>query len=138
MEENGKSNFKNIMKNNYIKTTWIDNKTPVNAANLNKIESALYDIYTNALSTSEILEGDGIHISDSSCSTDCYGNGGSKGIQISVSDRVMQSDSCRGIDIVTDQSSILQFEKDRLYLFLNPETKSLVKIMINGVTIFEV
>ena len=46
------------MKNSYIKTTWIDNKTPVNAANLNKIESALSDLYTNALSSSEILEGE--------------------------------------------------------------------------------
>lgn len=125
------------MKNNYIKTTWIDNKTPVNAANLNKIESAISDLYTNAISASEILEGDGIRIADSSCNSDCYGNV-SKGIQISVSDKVMQSESCKGVDIVTDLNSVLQFEKDRLYFFLNPETKSLVKIMINGVTIFEV
>lgn len=124
------------MKNTYIKTTWIDNKTPVNAANLNKIESALSDLYSNAISPSEILEGDGVRIVNAACVTDCYGNS-SKGVQISVSDRVMQSDSCKGVDIVTDQSSILEFEKDRLYLFLNPETKSLVKMVINGVTIFE-
>ena len=124
------------MVNNYIKTTWIDNKTPVNAANLNKIESAISDLYTNAISPSELLEGDGIRIADVTCNSDCYGNS-SKGLQISVSDRVMQSDSCCGVDIVTDQSSVLQFEKDRLYLFLNPETKSLVKMVINGVTIFE-
>ena len=125
------------MKNNYIKTTWIDNKTPVNAANLNKIENAISDLYTNAISPSEILEGDGIRIADATSSSDCYGNT-KKGIQISVSDKIMQSESCKGIDVVTDASSILQFEKDRLYFFLNPETKSLVKIMINGVTIFEV
>lgn len=125
------------MKNSYIKTTWIDNKTPVNAANLNKIESALSDLYTNALSSSELLEGDGIRITNTSCKSDCYGNT-AKGIQFSVSDRVMQSDSCKGIDIVTNSMDILQFEKDKLYLFLNPESKTLVKIMINGVTIFEV
>lgn len=125
------------MKNNYIKTTWIDNKTPVNAANLNKIENAISDLYTNAISPSEILEGDGIRIADATCNSDCYGNT-KKGIQISVSDKIMQSESCKGIDVVTDASSILQFEKDRLYFFLNPETKSLVKIVINGVTIFEV
>ena len=115
------------MKNSYIKTTWIDNKTPVNAANLNKIESALSDLYTNALSSSEILEGDGIRITNTT-----------KGIQFSVSDRVMQSDSCKGVDIVTNTLDILQFEKDRLYLFLDPERKTLVKMVINGVTIFEV
>lgn len=125
------------MKNSYIKTTWIDNKTPVNAANLNKIESALSDLYTNSLSSSELLEGDGIRITNTSCQSDCYGNT-TKGIQFSVSDRVMQSDTCKGIDIVTNSANILHFEKDRLYLFLNPESKTLVKIMINGVTIFEV
>ena len=124
------------MKNSYIKTTWIDNKTPVNAANLNKIESALSDLYTNALSSSEILEGDGIRITNTSCQSDCYGNT-TKGIQFSVSDRVMQSDSCKGVDIVTNTLDILQFEKDRLYLFLDPERKTLVKMVINGVTIFE-
>lgn len=50
----------------------------------------------------------------------------------------MQSDSCKGIDIVTNTLDILQFEKDRLYLFLDPERKTLVKMVINGVTIFEV
>ena len=29
------------MKNVYIKTSWIDNKTPINAANMNKIENAI-------------------------------------------------------------------------------------------------
>ena len=124
------------MKNNYIKTTWIDNKTPVNAANLNKIENAISDLYSNAVSASEIIEGDGIRINEATCNPDCSGL--TKGIQISVSDKVMQSDNCVGVDIITDQSSILQFEKDRLYFILNPETRKLVKVVINGVTIFEV
>lgn len=124
------------MINKYIKTTWIDNKTPVNAANLNHIETAISDLYANAISSSEIIEGDGIRIASTSCSSDSYGSS-SKGLQISVSDRVMQSDSCVGIEIVTDQNSILSYEKDRLYIFLHPETKSLVKFVINGVTIFE-
>ena len=36
------------MKNSYSKTKWVDNKTPVNAQNLNKIKEAIGDIYTNA------------------------------------------------------------------------------------------
>lgn len=49
----------------------------------------------------------------------------------------MQSDSCKGVDIVTNTLDILQFEKDRLYLFLDPERKTLVKMVINGVTILK-
>lgn len=50
------------MKERYNKTNWVDNKTPVNAENLNNIENGLENIYNNTLSPSEFLEGPGINL----------------------------------------------------------------------------
>ena len=41
------------MKIRYDKTTWVDNETPVNASNMNKIENALENLYNLALSPSD-------------------------------------------------------------------------------------
>ncbi len=41
------------MRIKYEKTTWEDNKTPVNATNMNKIENALENLYNLALSPSD-------------------------------------------------------------------------------------
>lgn len=50
------------MKTTYNKTIWEDNKTPVNATNLNNIENGISGLYSNALGLSELIEGDGIEI----------------------------------------------------------------------------
>lgn len=112
------------MKNIYIKTTWIDNKTPVNAANLNKIEGAIADLYSNALSASDFKEGKGISITPTL----------DKQLEIAVTDGVQTSNSCIGVDVL--QETPATPEKNRLYFILDQETKILKKIMINGVIIF--
>lgn len=50
------------MKTNYSKTNWVNNSTPVNADNLNNIENGIYNLYSNALSLSDLMNGDGIEI----------------------------------------------------------------------------
>jgi len=50
------------MKTNYSKTNWVNNSTPVNAENLNNIENGIYNLYSNALSLSDLINGDGIEI----------------------------------------------------------------------------
>lgn len=114
------------MKEIYTKTTWIDNKTPVNAANLNHIESALADIYNTAVSSSQLVQGDGIKIT-----TDC-----NKNVSISVDNSVMKSDSCTGVEIETKE--VESYEKGKIYFILDPETKKLKKIVINAVVVYEV
>ena len=76
------------MKNSYSKTKWVDNKTPVNAQNLNKIEDAIGDIYTNALDYDDLVPGEGIEMNVT--------DEGKK--EISTSPGVMFSDSCTGIE----------------------------------------
>ena len=46
----------------YNKTNWIDNKTPVNAANLNKIEDGIYRLCTYALTANSISSGNNINV----------------------------------------------------------------------------
>lgn len=41
------------MRIKYNKTNWVDNETPVNAENMNKIETALENLYTLTLSLSD-------------------------------------------------------------------------------------
>lgn len=50
------------MKERYTKTKWVDGKTCVNAANLNKIESGIENLYRNAVGESQLKEGDGISL----------------------------------------------------------------------------
>ena len=38
------------MRIKYNKTNWVDNETPVNAENMNKIETALENLYNLAVS----------------------------------------------------------------------------------------
>lgn len=113
------------MKNNYIKTTWVDNKTPVNAANMNHIESAISDLYSSSISASEIVQGDGIKVS---VDTD-------KSINISTDSTVMRSDTISGVEMIYTELS--SYEKNKIYFLLDSETKKLKKILINGVTIYE-
>lgn len=114
------------MKTSYIKTTWVDNKTPVNASNMNHIESAISDLYGSALSPSEVVGGDGINVS----------LGSDKNLTISADDTVMKSTTCTGVEFITDGESV-DYMKDKIYFILDPDTKKLKKIIINGVTIYE-
>ena len=114
------------MKSSYNKTKWVDNRTPVNAQNLNKIESALSDLYTNALQGEEIIEGEGVSINDSKAG----------GRVISVDNTVQRSQTCTGIEWVTEEPETPEINK--LYLILDGETRLLKKIVLNGVTIFNV
>lgn len=50
------------MRNTYDKTIWEDNKTPVNAENLNKIENALDELYSGSVGISQLKEGKGVDI----------------------------------------------------------------------------
>lgn len=46
----------------YLRTNWVDNVTPVNACNLNKIETALFRLANGKLESGDLVEGDGIKI----------------------------------------------------------------------------
>lgn len=114
------------MKNIYIKTTWIDNKTPVNAANLNKIENAISDLYNSALASSDFVQGDGIKISTTS----------DKKLEFSVSESVVRSSTVSGLEFIYEELDV--YKVNCIYFILDQGTKKLKKIIINGVTIYEV
>ena len=113
------------MKNLYIRTTWVDNATPVNAANLNKIETAITDLYQNALSVSDITKGNGIDLSLTS----------DRKLEIAVSNNVVMSNSCSGIELVTVEPT--SFTSSVLYFVIDPEKRKLKKIIVDGVVIYE-
>ena len=50
------------MRIRYDKTTWVDNETPVDACRLNKIENALEQLFTLAISPSQIEAGNGLTV----------------------------------------------------------------------------
>lgn len=120
------------MKSVYIKTNWIDNKTPVNAANLNKIETALNYLYSNSLSYSEIKEGDGIKIEVTK----------DKEVKISTGSNVPTSKTIKGIEYVFDEEGCecgcKEPKRGVLYFVLSGETKKLKFIALNGIKLFEV
>lgn len=114
------------MKKIYIKTTWIDNKTPINAANMNKIETTLSDLCSNSISYSDFVKGEGIDIK---VDTD-------KNVKISTDSTVMRSNSCVGFEIITEEQE--NYGENKVYLLTDPDTKKLKKIILNGVAIYEV
>ena len=93
---------------------------------MNKIENAISDLYINALSPSEIVEGEGINISQTK----------DKKLEFSVAENILRSDSCSGIEVSQGHPSVM--DQGKLYFILDPDTKKLAKIMINGVAIYEV
>ena len=109
----------------YVRTNWVDNKTPINAANLNKIENAISDLYTNALSASDFTNGSGIELNITS----------DKKLEFSVSNDVMKSNSCCGVEIITEEPT--EMANGVLYFMIDSETKILKKIIINGIAIYE-
>lgn len=112
------------MKKAYNKTKWIDNKTPVNAQNLNKIENALSEIYEKAVEKDDIVQGTGIKIDTTS--------EGKK--EISLGEGVLMSSTCTGIEWY--QAIPTTWERNKLYFILDPQSKELSRIMLNGITIF--
>jgi hypothetical protein len=50
------------MKNTYQRTNWVDNVTPVNADNLNKIEGAIDELYSGSVGISQLRKGKGVDI----------------------------------------------------------------------------
>ena len=118
----------------YIKTRWQDNKTPVNAENLNKIEDAIENLSSNAISYSQFKEGNGIDLS-----TDEKGN-----VLISTDKSVVRSDSgISGIEVLRVSVKpgrccmAPPMEKGKVYFVLDEETKKLKFIALNGVKIFD-
>ena len=109
----------------YVKTKWVDGTTPVNAANLNKIEKGISDIAAVALSPSDIKQGAGISIETS---------GG--GVTISANKDVMLSTSIVGIEMVSELPS--EFKQNVIYYVVSESTRKLSGIYINGVCIYEV
>lgn len=113
------------MKTNYSKTTWIDNKTAINASNLNKIENAVSDLFSGALGNDQVLGGTGITVSSDGVGTKT----------ISINSNVQNSTSCTGIEIVTEEPGTPA--NNKLYLILGTDGK-LSRIMLNGNIIFNV
>lgn len=81
----------------YTKTKWVDNQTPVNAENLNKIESAIQSITENALSPSDLVavEDGGIMIS-----TECGQ------VKFELQENVLRSDSISSITVIDDETNL--------------------------------
>ena len=109
----------------YTKTTWIDNKTCVDAKKLNKIESALEDLYESSLSKDQIVGEKGITVR-----TDTSGN---KVIGITETPK---SETLDGIEYCIGEP--LEPKENVLYFILGQNGDALEKIMLNGVTIFTV
>lgn len=114
------------MKKSYKKTKWIDNKTPVCAQYLNKIEDAISEVYEKAIESDDLVGGAGVNISTNSS--------GEK--EISLGSEVMISTTCTGIEWC--QSIPETWERNKLYFILDPSTKELNRIMLNGITIFNI
>lgn len=112
------------MKNTYSKTKWIDNKTPVNADNLNKIENAINKLFVEAVDKDTIIDGDGISVSKND------------GVKINVDNTVLRSDSCRGLEVTESEPE--EPISGRIYFIIDSETKKLKKVQLNSITIFEV
>ena len=108
------------MKKTYNKTKWIDKRTPVNAQNLNKLEEAVKYLYDTALEEGFIKQGEGIKISEDGT--------------ISVDSPVMQSESLSGIEFITDEEE--GTINGKLYFVIDSNTSKLLKIKLNGLTIF--
>ncbi|MBR2246835.1 MAG: hypothetical protein IJ880_07425 [Bacilli bacterium] len=114
------------MKKSYKKTKWIDNKTPVCAQYLNKIEDALSEVYEKAIESDDLVGGTGVRVDTNSS--------GEK--EISLGSEVMMSTTCTGIEWC--QGVPETWERNKLYFILDPTTKELDKIMLNGITIFNI
>lgn len=114
----------------YKKTKWVDNKTCVNAYNLNKIEDALETLYSEALSRDQIVGGDGIVLD-----TDDEGRAV---VSLDESSEVKAVKS--GTVVGMEYTSVVPGEpkQNTLYFIIDPATGTLSKIMINGAAIFEI
>lgn len=115
------------MKNNYMRTNWVDNKTPVNAANLNNIERGLVNLFANAISPAELKEGDGINITATK-------NGE---LEISTHNTI-RSSSCAGIEFIYAEMNPMEYTRNVLYLYIEPSSNKLRKLILNGDVIYEV
>ena len=123
------------MKSIYLKTTWIDNRTPVNAANLNNIERGIESLFNNAVSPSELLEGDGITIEHDSEGTTFSVDQtiarveGEKG-------SVSRSKSLAGVEYALGE--LASYEPNKVYFVLSEIDFRLIKIIINNRVVYEV
>lgn len=116
------------MKNSYVKTRWVDNKTPINSANLNKIENAITDLYDNALSPSEIIQGNGISIEVTK----------DRQLQISITGDLVISNTCVGFEVIKDRDLDIEgLERDVLYYVTDPLKGDITKVLLNGKALFE-
>lgn len=102
----------------YTKTKWVDNETPVNAANLNKIENAIQEITETVISPSDLIPGDGIKIN-----TTC----GKVEISTTVENNliVCSSEDYRSLGVV---------ETDKVYMVIDHLNPKSVKFIYNSNT----
>lgn len=114
------------MKGNYMSTNWEDNKTPVNAANMNNIERGIKNLYQNAIGRSDLVPGNGIKI----------GTTKEGSLEVATTDQVVKSTSCKEIEFVKGELGL--YENGILYFILDPDTGKLKKIMLGKVVIYEV
>ena len=75
----------------YRKTVWVDGQTPVNAANLNKIETALSEISKLSLSPSDL---ESANEEDIKVSSDCGK------IIFGIGEKIIRTDNINSIDII--------------------------------------
>lgn len=115
------------MKKVYIKTKWIDDETPVNAANLNKLENAISDLYQSTIGPADLESGDGISIGLSEKTGK---------IKVSTTASVLKSSSIRAFELVEGVPEVSP--RDTLLIVIDPATKKLRGLWINGVYIYEV
>lgn len=115
------------MKNIYIKTTWIDNKTLINAEKLNKIENAISDLYQSSLSPGEFVEGNGIRLRITE----------DKKFEISTSD-VVSSFSCAGIEVIQEIDLNMEYLQENIMYYILSSEGKLIKQIFNKKVIYEV
>lgn len=101
----------------YKKTKWVDNETPVNAANLNKIENAIQNITETAISPSDFIEGEGIQINTSCGKVEIKNT--FKPCEVIVCDY----DEYNSLEVV---------EKDRVYMIIDHLNPKSIRFVYNS------
>lgn len=96
----------------YKRTYWVDHETPVNAENLNKIESALYDLSETTLRPSDLttVEGGAI-ILNSNC--------GKISLEVDKSLFLRVTESLKEINVISSPDQLEDGKENSLYFILD-------------------
>lgn len=94
----------------YNRTYWVDQETPVNAENLNKIEKAIYDLSEQAIRPSDFIQKeDSAIVMNTECGK----------ISFDVNSSVLRTDNSLEFLGITNDNSQLNETSNDLYFFIS-------------------